>query len=88
MTNRPKETDPTIRDIIKSMNNVLINGAKERARRFETNPTLVLSRPISVSNFVNRLTEVKHVSKNTVDYLLFKTLNLRTVQIQIIKSVS
>jgi hypothetical protein len=54
MTNRPKETDPTIRDIIKSMN----NGAKERARRIETNPTLVLSRPISVSNFVNRLAEV------------------------------
>ena len=62
MTNRPKETDPTIRDIIESMNNVqnnvLINGAKERARRIETNPTLVLSRPISVSNFVNRLAEV------------------------------
>ena len=58
MTNRPKETDPTITDIIKSMNNVLINGAKERVRRIETNPTLVLSRPISVSNFVNRLTEV------------------------------
>jgi hypothetical protein len=58
MTNRPKETDPTIRDIIKSMNNVLINGAKERARRIETNPTLALSRPISVSNFVNRLTVV------------------------------
>ena len=58
MTNRPKETDPTIRDIIKSMNNVLINGAKERARRIETNPTLVLSRQISVSNFVNRLAEV------------------------------
>ena len=58
MTNRLKETDPTIRDIIKSMNNVLKNGAKERARRIETNPTLVLSRPISVSNFVNRLAEV------------------------------
>ena len=58
MTNRTKETDPTIRDIIKSMNNVLINGAKERARRIETNPRLVLSRPISVSNFVNRLAEV------------------------------
>ena len=58
MTNRLKETDPTIRDIIKSMNNVLKNEAKERARRIETNPTLVLSRPISVSNFVNRLAEV------------------------------
>lgn len=30
----------------------------------------------------------RHVSKNTADDLLFKTLNLRTVQIQIIKSVS
>ena len=30
----------------------------------------------------------RHVSKNTVDDLSFKTLNLRTVQIQIIKSVS
>lgn len=58
MTNRPKETDPTNRDIIKSMNNVLINGAKKRARRIETNPTLVLSRLISESNFVNRLAEV------------------------------
>ncbi len=58
MTNRPKETDPTNRDIIKSMNNVLNNVLIKKRARNETNPTLVLSRPISISNFVNRLAEV------------------------------